>query len=152
METAKELGYSSLFKGLGPDHLAQFAGIATEARFEPEEVVYQTGTAGDSMYVIVEGSFAVRTIDDNDEEVDIVSLKPGSYFGEMEVIGGINRTAAIVSEGDGRCYRFDASELLSLLKRNDHLAAHFYREVCKGLIQRLKNTTRDMGYFKARAH
>jgi CRP-like cAMP-binding protein len=114
-------------------------------------MVYESGSAGDSMYVIVEGSFAVRVTHEDGEEVDVASLKPGTYFGEMEVVGAINRTAAIVSEEDGRCYRFDAAQLLSLLKRNDKLAAHFYREVSKGLIQRLKNTTRDMGYFKARA-
>ena len=151
METAKELGGMSLFNGLGPDDLAAFAGIAVEAKFGPEDMVYDAGNAGDSMFVIVEGKFAVRVTDEHDDQVDVASLKPGSYFGEMEVIGGMNRTAAIVSEEDGRCYRFDAAQLLALLKRNDHLAGHFYREVCKGLVKRLHNTTRDMGYFKARA-
>ncbi len=151
METAKELGETSLFKGLGPDDLAAFAGIAVEAKFGPEELVYESGHAGDSMFVIVEGKFAVRVIDEHNDEVEVASLKAGSYFGEMEVIGGMNRTAAIVSAEDGRCYRFDAAQLLALLKRNDHVAGHFYREVCKGLIKRLQNTTRDMGYFKARA-
>lgn len=152
MDTAKELGETHLFGGLGANDLEALAGIAGESTFGPDEVVYQAGSAGDSMYVIIEGSFAVRVIDENDEEVDIATLKAGSYFGEMEVVGGINRTAAIVSTQDGRCYRFDASELLSLLKNNDHIGGHFYREVCKGLIGRLKNTTRDMGYFKARAN
>jgi CRP-like cAMP-binding protein len=83
--------------------------------------------------------------------VDVATLKPGSYFGEMEVIGGMNRTAAVVSGGDGRCYRFEAQTLLDLLKRDAPLAAHFYRGVTRELIKRLRNTTRDMGYFKARA-
>lgn len=151
MDTAKELGETSLFAGLGPDDLAAFAGIALEKEFGPEELVYEAGSAGDSLYVIIEGEFAVRVVDEHGDEVDVAVLKPGTYFGEMEVVGGINRTAAIVSQADGRCYRFDAAQLLSLLKRNHHLAAHFYREVCKGLITRLKNTTRDMGYFKSRA-
>ena len=55
------------------------------------------------------------------------------------------------SEEDSRCYRFDASKVLELLKRNDTVAAHFYRQVCRELIRRLRSTTRDMGYFKARA-
>jgi len=151
MEAAKELSSSELLEGLEPEHIAAFAGIAVEVKYGPEEVVYETGSAGDSLYIIVEGTFGVRVLDEHEEEVDVARLKPGSYFGEMEVIGGINRTAAIVSEEDGRCYRFDAIQLLDLLKRNDHIAAHVYREVCRGLIKRLKNTTRDMGYFKSRA-
>lgn len=151
MDTAKELGETTLFKGLTGDDLARFAGIASEVKYGPEEAVYDAGNAGDSLFVIVEGNFVVRVTDEHEEDVDVATLKPGSYFGEMEVIGGINRTAAIISEQDGRCYRFDAAQLVALLKQQDHLAAHFYREICKGLIQRLKNTTRDMGYFKARA-
>ncbi|MEZ4273259.1 MAG: cyclic nucleotide-binding domain-containing protein [Myxococcota bacterium] len=109
------------------------------------------GRCRDSLFVIVTGNFVVRVVDDQDDEVDVAVLKPGSYFGEMEVIGGFNRTAAVVSQDDGRCYRFDASGLLALLKQRESLAAHFYRQMSLGLIKRLKNTTRDMGYFKARA-
>lgn len=151
MDTAKELAGTELFEGLKPDDIAAFAGIAREVRFQPEQSVYTAGGPGDALYVIAEGNFVVRVTDDKGEEVDVAQLKPKSYFGEMEVIGGMSRTAAIVSEGDGRCYRFDATALLNLLKNNEHLAAHFYRQVARELIRRLKNTTRDMGYFKARA-
>jgi CRP-like cAMP-binding protein len=151
MNTARELATTQLFDGLAADDLAAFAGIAQEKSFEPEQVVYEAGSAGDSFYVIVDGSFRVRVADEHGEEVDVATLKPGSCFGEMEVIGAINRTAAVVSEGDGRCYRFDAMEVNDLLKRNTGIAAHFYRQVCLELIRRLKSTTRDVGYFRVRA-
>ncbi len=152
MNTAVDLAETELFLGLSQDELAAFAGIAREVRFEPGQVVYDTGAAGDSLYVIAEGEFIVRVKDGEGEEVDVATLKPRSYFGEMEVVGAINRTAAVVADGAGRCYRFEAAELLALLKRNANLAAHFYRQIARELIKRLKNTTRDMGYFKARAH
>jgi CRP-like cAMP-binding protein len=151
METAKDLSETTLFNGLDNEQLSAIAGIATSAEFGPDEVVYESGSVGDSMYMIVKGAFTVRVVDENGEQVDVATLRTGSYFGEMEVIGGINRTASIVSAEESRCYRFDAAALLSLLKQNAPLAAQFYREVCKGLILRLKNTTRDMGYFKVRA-
>ncbi len=151
MNTAKELSETELMRGLDDDSLAEVAAIAREGKFAPEQVVYESGAAGDAMYIIVEGSFVVRVQDENGDEVDVATLKPGSYFGEMEVIGNMGRTAAVVSQGDGRCYRLDAGPLVDVLKRNTTLAAHFYRQVCRELIKRLKNTTRDMGYFKARA-
>ena len=150
MNTANELAITELFKDLQADLLAGFAAVAREAKFDPGQVVYEADSAGDSLFVIVEGEFVVRMHDEHGEEVDVATLKPGSYFGEMEVIGGMNRTAAVVSGGEGRCYRFDATTLVDLLKRNEKLAAHFYRHVCRELIKRLKSTTRDMGYFKSR--
>lgn len=151
MDTAKEIAASELFNGLGSDDVAAFAGIAHEVSYQPEDKVYAAGDAGDAMYVIAAGTFAVRVLDDDGLEVDVAQLKTGTYFGEMEVIGGMNRTAAIVATDDARCYRFDAAELLALLKHKDHLAAHFYRKIARELIKRLRNTTRDMGFFKARA-
>ncbi len=151
MNTAKELAQTQLFEGLPADDLAAFAGIAQEVKFGPEETVYETGSAGDSFFAIVEGSFRVRVTDDNGDEVDVATLKTGSYFGEMEVIGAMGRTAAVVSAEDARCYKFDAMAVGDLLKRNHAIAAHFYRQVCLELIRRLKSTTRDVGYFRARA-
>ncbi len=152
MDTVKALQTVALFKDLKEaEDLSAFAAIAIEERFTPEQVVYSAGSAGDSLYAIIEGDFVVRVADDEGDEVDVAVIKTGSYFGEMEVIGGFGRTAAVVSRGDGRCLRFDAADLKNLLQQNDRLAAHFYREVCGELIHRLKSTTRDMGYFKARA-
>jgi len=152
MNTAMELAQTELFSDLAQDQIASFAAIARENKFESGQVVYKTDAAGDAFYIIVEGTFVVRVRDENGDEVDIAVLKPGSYFGEMELIGGMNRTAAIVADSDGRCYRFEAAALLALLKRDNALAAHFYRQVARELVRRLRNTTRDMGYFKARAN
>ncbi|MBI3179297.1 MAG: cyclic nucleotide-binding domain-containing protein [Deltaproteobacteria bacterium] len=151
MNTAKDLATVELFEGLSADDLGAFAAIAQEVRFDAGQEVYAAGSAGDSMYVIIEGTFAVRVKDEHGEEVDVAALKPGSYFGEMEVVGGMNRTAAVVSDAEGRGYRFDATALTGLLKKNAKAAAHFYRQVSRELVRRLKSTTRDMGYFKARS-
>ncbi len=151
MDIARSLTASELFDGVRPEDLAALVGIAQRLAFAPEQTVYEPDSAGDSMYVIVEGVFVVRVRDEHGDEVDIVRLKPGSYFGEMELIGGMNRTAAVISEGDGVCIRLDAVALLDVLKRSDRLAAFFYRQVSRELVRRLRNTTRDMGYFKARA-
>lgn len=151
MDIAQALTASELFAGVRPEDLAALVGIAHRVAYEPEQVVYEADSAGDSVYVIVEGTFVVRMRDENGDEVEVARLKPPSYFGEMELIGGMNRTAAVASEGDGVCVRLDAVALLEVLKRSDRLAAHFYRQVSRELVRRLRNTTRDMGYFKARA-
>lgn len=151
MNTSIELAETELFKGLTPDALSIFASIAHEERFEPTQIVYSGGSPGDSLYVIVQGAFVVRITDEGGDDVEVATLKAGSYFGEMEVIGGMSRTASVMSAGAGRCYRFDAGELLATLNGNAVLAAHFYGQVSRELIRRLKNTTRDMGYFKVRA-
>ncbi len=152
MNTAMELARADLFADLDPERLASFAAIAREVKLEPGQVVYEVDAAGDALYVIIEGKFAVRLCDEHGDEVDVAALKPGSYFGEMGILGGTGRSATVVSEDAGRCYRFEAAELLSLLKADPVKAAHFYRHVARELSRRLRDTTRNMGYFKARAN
>ena len=59
MNTAKELAETTLFCGMQSDDLAAFAGIAREVTFGPQDMVYEAGSAGDSFFVIIEGSFRV---------------------------------------------------------------------------------------------
>ena len=151
MDVGLELAKIELFAGLPAEDLAAIVLIAQPVRFEPSQVIYRTGDAGDALYVIVEGTVTVRTHDENGDEVEVARLKAGSYFGEMEVIGGMTRTASIVAESDGRGYRLVGNALLDALGRSDRLAAHFYRQISRELVRRLRNTTRDMGYFKTRA-
>ena len=136
MDVGAELAKTELFQGVRAEDLASIVLIAQAVKLEPAEVVYKVGDAGDSLYVIVEGTVVVRTQDENGEEIDVARLKAGSYFGEMEVIGGMNRTAAIVAETDGRAYRLAGNAFLEVLGRSDRLAAQVYRQISRELIRR----------------
>ena len=151
MNAAIDLAKTKLFSGLDEAQIADFAAIAAEQQFAPQEVVYNEGSAGDSLYIIAEGEFTVRTKDDDGAQVDVATLRAGTYFGEMEVVGGINRTASVVAKGEAKTYRFDAGALNQLLGNKPELAAHIYKQFAKELIKRLRDTTQHMGYFKARA-
>ena len=151
MDTATALTNSALFEGARPEDVAALVAIATRVRFGPQERVYEAGSVGDALYIIAEGLFTVLVQDEHGDEIEVARLKPGTSFGEMEVIGGMNRTATVMSETDGACIRLEAMALNDVLRRSDRLAAHFYRRVSEELVRRLRDTTRSMGYFKARA-
>lgn len=152
MDVGTELANSKLFEGLRAEDLAAIVAIAQPVQFTAMQTIFRAGEAGDCLYVIVEGTVVVKTQDDNGDEVDVAHLSSGSCFGEMEVVGGMTRAASIVAETDGRGYRFIGNALIDVLGRSDRLAAQIYRRLCVELIRRLRNSTRDMGYFKARAH
>jgi NADH dehydrogenase len=65
---------------------------ATQAHYEPGEVVFAEGDAGDSLLMILSGQVEViKRIGAEDQQIR--TLGPGEYFGEMALLGRQPRSA-----------------------------------------------------------
>jgi CRP-like cAMP-binding protein len=65
---------------------------ATQAHYEPGEVVFEEGDTGDSLYMILAGR--VEVLKRVGDETQVVrTLAPGEYFGEMALLGRHPRSA-----------------------------------------------------------
>ena len=65
---------------------------ATQAHYEPGEVVFEEGDAADSLYMVLAGEVEVLKRIDGEPEL-VRKLGPGEYFGEMALLGNHPRTA-----------------------------------------------------------
>ncbi len=66
---------------------------ATQAHYEPGELVFQEGDAADSLYMILSGQ--VEVLKRSGEELQRIRvLGPGEYFGEMALLGRQARSAS----------------------------------------------------------
>jgi CRP-like cAMP-binding protein len=82
-----------LFAGLSTRHLR---GIdARTRRYEPGEVIVREGDPGNAMYVILDGAVRIEP-----PQGRAVTLKAGSYFGEMSLLDGAPRAAAVRAVGE----------------------------------------------------
>lgn len=65
---------------------------ASQAHYEPGEVVFDEGDMGDSLFMILSGEVEVSKRVGG-ESKDIGTLGPGEYFGEMALLGRAPRSA-----------------------------------------------------------
>jgi len=65
---------------------------ATQAHYEPGEIVFAEGDAGDSLYMILAGEVEVLKRFGAEPQV-VRTLGPGEYFGEMALLGRHPRSA-----------------------------------------------------------
>jgi len=65
---------------------------ATQAHYEPGEIVFDEGDTGDSLYMILAGEVEVLKRFDGQAQV-VRTLGPGEYFGEMALLGRHPRSA-----------------------------------------------------------
>jgi small-conductance mechanosensitive channel/CRP-like cAMP-binding protein len=74
------------------DELAQ--GTATEV-YGPGETVVQQGDAGDCLFIVMNGEVSVMHAHPGQAPREIARFGPGGLFGEMSVMTGAPRTAAV---------------------------------------------------------
>jgi NADH dehydrogenase len=65
---------------------------ATQAHYEPGEVVFDEGDSGDSLYMILSGQVEVLKRVGGEQQA-VRTLGPGEYFGEMALLGRHPRSA-----------------------------------------------------------
>ncbi len=86
--------------------------------FQGQEIVFSSGDPGDSAYVIEEGCVEVL-VGDSDNPRRIALLTEGALFGEVALLDGQPRTAAVRTLIPTRLIRIDRSHVESMLLRSD---------------------------------
>lgn len=82
--------------------------------FNPGEIIFRQGDAGDVAYLIREGEVAIQR-QDGDEERVLATLRPGDLFGEMAVIDERPRSAT------ARAVTYTVAMVISAGQFNDRM-------------------------------
>src|SRR4030095_2070006 len=99
-----------LFSGFNEKELRRVAERARIVDVPAGTVVTQIGEPGDSFFVIIDGTVAVRTPIGPGAE-----LQPGDFFGEMSLLDGEPRSATVVATTALRLLVVDRSHFWRVL-------------------------------------
>ena len=89
--TAHELARIELLAGLPGDVLARLGERMERRQVAPGERVLKQGDDGDRFYVVLAGLLSASQAERGVRTV----LRPGSYFGEVALLMGVERTATV---------------------------------------------------------
>jgi di/tricarboxylate transporter len=105
-----------LFVGLGRVELARLAAHLEPLDLAPDRDVVRQGDAGDSLYVVERGVFAVLMSTPNSPAARVATLGPGDVFGEMALLTDEPRSATVRAETGGRVLCLARDRFLALLR------------------------------------
>ncbi|MEM6734002.1 MAG: cyclic nucleotide-binding domain-containing protein, partial [Myxococcota bacterium] len=113
-------------------------------RFVDGQPIIKEGDAGDSFFVLVEGSVSV-TREADGRTLNLAQLRPGAVFGEMALISNAPRSATVTARGD--------CDLVELKRAELEKQAHQLASVTQALRQFtqerfLNNLTATSAIFK----
>jgi small-conductance mechanosensitive channel/CRP-like cAMP-binding protein len=91
--------------------------------------VVTRGQPGASMFVLVEGLLHVFVPGQDGNPLRVAQIVPGSYFGEMSLLTGAERSATITASTSAVVYEIGKAAFAALLERRPDLAEHISHTV-----------------------
>jgi CRP-like cAMP-binding protein len=106
-----------LFEGLSKRHLRRIAKLARVRRFAAGSTMVRTGDPGRSFYVLLDGTAKVIRVTGRPRR-----LGAGDFFGEMALLDGAPRSAAVVADSEVLALTIDRPGFTKLLRAEPALA------------------------------
>src|SRR5438477_8658427 len=91
-----------LFGGLADAELAKIARLLKEVKVVENDIIFQQGDVGDSLYIVLQGRVRIATTDQLGRERVLAFYGPGEFFGDMAVLTGEPRSATASASTDVR--------------------------------------------------
>ena len=135
-----------LFKDFSEEMLQAITSSLHLQKFKPEEVLFNQGDDGESLFVLVEGLLEVSMLTEGEKE-HLSFLRPGSFLGEMALLTGEKRSADVISSTESLVGELTKDSIMSLATENPEVLKNMTAVVAK---RRLKN--REMWAASGKDH
>jgi CRP-like cAMP-binding protein len=128
VNAADRLKHVPLFQSLDRKEIDQLAKLATEQHYKAGTTIVNDGAAGHGLYIVVDGEVSVV----KDGRV-LARFRSGDFFGEMAVLDGGPRTAAVQADSDTTCLVLASWDIRALLMDNAGMTYKMLQEVVRRL-------------------
>lgn len=133
-----------LFKGIAAEELEQLDLVIEECSFGANQVVFREGEEGQCLFLVAEGAVRIAKEGRGGKQETLVIKEPGSFFGEMALLDGHNRSASATAEKPTVLGRVDRDGLDRFLEHSPGAARHFMRVLMKQLRTANSKFIRDL--------
>ena len=124
-----------LFKDFSEEMLQAITSSLYLQKFKPEEVLFNQGDDGESLFILVEGLLEV-SLQEEGKKKHLSFLRPGSFLGEMALLTGEKRSADVISCTESLVGELTKDSIMSLATENPEILSQMTAVVAE---RRLKN-------------
>ena len=124
-----------LFKDFSEEMLQAITSSLHLQKFKPDEILFNQGDDGESIFVLVEGLLEV-SMQTEGKKKHLSFLRPGSFLGEMALLTGEKRSADVISCTESLVGELTKDSIMSLTIENPEILSQMTAVVAE---RRLKN-------------
>jgi alkyl hydroperoxide reductase subunit AhpC len=123
--TSEDDWLEKVFPDLAGPELESLAEAAEKVSARAGETIIAEGDAADRFYVIARGEVVVSRRTPEGEEIQLATLGPGQFFGEVGLLAETRRTATVRATGDVELLALSWREFQEALERSDRAKRDF---------------------------
>jgi CRP/FNR family cyclic AMP-dependent transcriptional regulator len=116
------------FTTLSDNALLKIVGASANLSWPAGGTVFEKGTPGDALYIVLSGSVAILDLIDG-EEVEITRVPDGEFFGEVSLLMDTSHSMTARAMEDTELMVLPKESLQELLESNAELDEYFRRKV-----------------------
>ncbi len=126
----------SLFANLPDEDLRALMAVARKRTFRAGEVIFHREDVGQVLYVIKEGKVNICLMSPEGQEISLVVLGKGDFFGELAILDGLPRSTNAIALERVECSTVQRSDIRNAILKNPQFAI----QVLEILAWRLRKT------------
>jgi CRP-like cAMP-binding protein len=116
------------FAALDEHTLVQIVGASANLFWPAGSSVFEKGTPGDALYIVLSGEVAIVDVADGNE-AELARMKPGDFFGEISILLYTTHSKLARAVVDTELMVLPKESLQELLAANPELGDHFRRKL-----------------------
>jgi len=126
----------SFLKVLSPSRVNQLVKDFNILKAGKGDVVFYQSDPSTDLYIIINGAVRASLLNDEGQELVLATFRRGDFFGEMSLLDGRPRSAAVIAVEDSILAVLKREEFLHAVKGDPMIAI----ELLSALVQRLRMT------------
>jgi len=129
----KKIFQNLLFRKVPPELLKNILPTLKIKRFSDREVIFEDGSEGGELYLLIDGSVKVSKSIRSGEEIILGVIKSGDCFGELSLVDRQSRSARIVAKGRCQAAVLPKSKFDYIYRRSPAFAVNVLQTVVRRL-------------------
>jgi CRP-like cAMP-binding protein len=135
MDPSSALAKVPIFSDLPQARMNELLTACRSQRYEANEAVVMEGDEGFSMFVVLAGQVEVSRLNEAGERVPFHRLGPGDHFGEMALLGGMPRSADVVTVLPSQLLVIERSAFVRSVLTTPELCMRVLAHLCRRIRQ-----------------
>jgi CRP-like cAMP-binding protein len=138
--TVAVLRMLEVFRAFSAAEIETLASRMTWRALPAGHLLFREGDVGNEMYFVLSGRLVIsKSVARNVDKV-LTRMGPGDFFGEMNLFGGLQRSATVQAETETELLVLDRDTLTAVVEHNPHAGLAFFTALVREFSQRLSAT------------
>lgn len=112
----------NIFEDLTTQNIEFLAQHAIKHLYMADDYIIKEEDDGDSLFMVSDGLLKVSVKGKNNQDVEVATLRAGSFFGEIALLTGEKRTSSVQAIVDSMLYEVPKSVMKELLTEHQYIA------------------------------